>query len=232
MGSQGLNIGPSQTRAGWAHTAMAWLGRVTQVVEVTVCWAVGVLAGGVLLGWAPAGAAAGVVLHRLTGDDPSERPVADFFAVWRATFVRGNRAVWPATIAALVLAVNLWVMGRGHELWMLAALLGNGLLCLWLALSVGHLLTLLGSPETSTRPVGWLRRTALVMPLVSPAASLVWFVCVAALAVVAWVLPIVAVLAGPGYVALVTVWLSRRRLRQTGVVGQSDQEEDPRATTL
>lgn len=206
---------------------MSWLGRFTTVVEVTFCWALGVLAGGVVLGWLPAGVAAGDVLHRLTGPDPSDRPVRDFFGTWRAQFVRSNAVGWPATLALLVLALNITVLWQGGEPWMASFLLVSILTGLLLLLGIGFLMALLALPATRDEPGRQLWRTALVMPVVSPATTLVWLFCVALLGVVAWNVPVVAVIAGPGYVALVTAWLTRRRLVQTGVVEDPDLPETP-----
>lgn len=205
---------------------MSWLGRFTTVVEVTFCWALGVLAGGVVLGWMPAGVAAGDVLHRLTGPDPSDRPIRDFFAIWRTQFVRSNAVGWPATLALLVLAVNISVLWQGGEPWMASFLPASILTGLLLVLGTGFLMALLALPETRLESARRLWRTALVMPVVSPATTLVWLFCMALLGVVAWNVPVVAVIAGPGYVALVTAWLARRRLVQTGVVDDPDRPED------
>ena len=64
MGDPSLSrrIQGADSNGGWSHVAMRWLGRVTQIVEVSLLWVLGTLAGGVVLGWLPASVAA-------SGDD-------------------------------------------------------------------------------------------------------------------------------------------------------------------
>lgn len=213
-----MNPGLASGRGtGWANTAMSWLGRLTGVVEITACWVLGTLAGGIVLGWLPAAVAAGAVLHKLVGPEPSDRPFAEFFEVWRANLTRANAVGWPATLALGMLALDLWILSHGGPAWLGVLLVLTVVVALVLVLAVGYLASLLMLPDARRLPAARLWRTALVMPIVSPAATLVWSACMALLAVVVWILPVVGVLCAPGYVVLVTTWLTRRRLHQAGV---------------
>nr|WP_255622069.1 DUF624 domain-containing protein [Tessaracoccus sp. OS52] len=203
---------------------MSWLGRATQLVEVTACWVLGVMAGGIVLGWLPAGVAAGSVLHKLTGPEPSDRPIAEFFEVWRSNLGRANAVGWPATIAIPVLLLDLWILSHGGPSWLAVVVVANMVFAAWLVLAVGYLMSLLMLAETHSLPMARLWRTSLVMPLASPGTTLIWLVCLGLLAVVARFVPIVAVLCAPGYVILVTSWLTRRRLHNAGVAHDSEQE--------
>lgn len=209
---------------GWAATAMSWLGKLTGVVEITLCWFLGVLAGGIVLGWLPAGVAAGAVLHKLTGPEPSDRPFAEFFEVWRANLGRANAVGWPATLAFGVLAADLWILSRGGPAWLTVLLVLTLVVALVLVVAVGYLASLLMLPAARRMPAARLWRTALVMPIVSPAATVVWVACMALLTVVVEILPVVGVLCAPGYVILVTTWLTRRRLHQAGVAPDPELE--------
>lgn len=202
---------------GWSHVAMRWLGRLTQLVEISLCWTGGMLAGGVVFGWLPASVAAGELAHRLLGPEPSAAPVSEFARMWASSFRRANAVGWPATLALALLAVNMRVLSVGGEPWMPAMLGAVVLVALWLVLAVGYLATLLALPSAEGVGAPRLWRSALVLPLVSPGSSLVWVVCAASLAVVCLALPIVAILAAPGAAAMLTSWLTRRRLLATGV---------------
>ncbi|WP_385901260.1 DUF624 domain-containing protein [Tessaracoccus sp. O5.2] len=221
MGDQGLRR-PRRAGSddgGWSHVAMRWLTRLTQPVEITLCWAVGVLAGGVILGWLPAGVAAGAVLSRLGTPEASAAPVTDFFRSWRRHLWRANAVGWPATVALLIMAVNIWVLSRGGEPWMPVVLGLTLLLAAWLVLATGYLMALLERPALSGAPASSLWRLALAMPALSPGTSAAWVVTVAALLVVAVAVPPVGLLFGPGAFAWVTGWLTRRGLESARVVG-------------
>lgn len=219
MGDPSLSrrVQGADSHGGWSHVAMRWLGRVTQVVEVSILWVLGTLAGGVVLGWLPASVAASELLHRLLTPEPSDRPIADFFSLWRRQFRRANAVGWPATVAGLILLLDMWILLGFRGAWVVGALLATLLVGAWLTLAVGYLVNLLPLPEGRTASVGSLWRTALTMPLVSAGHTVVWLVCVVSLAVVVWVYPLVGVLAGPGLVTLLTAWLTRRRLRAAGI---------------
>lgn len=219
MGHKGLSgrVQGSDDRAGWSHVAMRWLGRITQVVEISVVWFIGTVAGILLFGWLPAAVAASDVLHRLLSEDPSGRPVADFIRAWRAHFRRANLVGWPGTVVMLVLALDFWVLlgFRGPLAGVLLVL--TALVSAWFLFAVGFLVNLLALPAADSRTAWDLWRTALTMALVSPGQGLAWLVCLASIGAVVWVFPVTAVLVAPGLIAFITAWLTRRRLHATGV---------------
>ncbi|MFT3889419.1 MAG: DUF624 domain-containing protein [Arachnia sp.] len=202
---------------GWSHVAMRWLGRLTQTVEVSVATLVGIAAGGIVLGWLPAGVAASDVLGRLVAGEPSDRPFGDFHRSWRAHFGRANRVGWPATVVVLVLAVDGWILLCLRGPWAGVALALTAAAAAWFALAVGFLVNLLSLPSTKDATTWALWRTALLMPLVSPGYAVAWLACIASIGALAWVYPVTAVLLAPGLIALATAWLTRRRLHSTGV---------------
>jgi len=88
----------------WAvrlHGAFEW---VLWTATVNVLWYVFTLAGGVILGTAPASAAAAeVTRRRLRGDGFSALPA--FAAAWRREFVRANLVIAPVHVVLGLLAV-------------------------------------------------------------------------------------------------------------------------------
>lgn len=221
MGDQGVRRRrpPSgdEDGGGWSHVVMRWLGRVTQTVEISVLWLLGTVVGVLLLGWLPASVAACDVLHRIVVNEPSARPFGDFVESWRANFRRANLVGWPATVVLLVLALDIWILLGFRGAWAGVVLILTAALALWFVIAVGFLVNLLALPSSRSASAWRLWRTALTMPLVSPGYVLVWLVCVASVAALVWVFPVTSVLLAPGLVALLTAWLTRRRLHGTGV---------------
>lgn len=221
MGDQGLTQAPRHD-GGWAETGMRWLGRVTQVVEVSLAWWLTTALGLILLGHLPASVAAVSVLGRLGTDEASDRPLADFFGGWRANLLRSNAVGWPATVALLILGLNAWVLSRGTHAWMAPMLVATICVGAWLVLAVAYLVVFLADERTRGLPALRLWRAALAVPLTSPATAAAWLVCVLSLAVVTWRFTILLPLAVPGLLALLTAWLMRRRLDQTGLLTAVD----------
>lgn len=213
---------------GWAGTAMRWLGYVTAMVEVSIAWLLATLAGGVMLGWLPASVAAGTTLHTLLEDEPTSRPLGDTFRAWRAAFRRANAVGWPATAGTILLAINTAVMSQGEGPLFIVVRVATIVIGLWWILAVGYIVTLLGTPATRGLPAASMWRNAILLPVGSPGTSLAWFVTVASLAVICWVVPVVGVLAGPGLVWFVTFWLNRRRFAE---IDQDARDDDSRTIT-
>ncbi|MBB1484418.1 DUF624 domain-containing protein [Tessaracoccus sp. MC1865] len=211
-----------RTGGGWAETAMRWLGTGTQVVEVSLAWWVATLLGLILFGHLPASVAAVSVLGRLGTDDASTRPLGDFVRAWRATLVRSTVVGWPATLALVVLGFNGWVLSLGDEPWMAPMFVVTVGVAACLSLGLAYVVPMLADERGRRVPVLTLWRAALGVCLVSPATAAAWAVSAAGLAVVAWRFPILVPLAVPGLVALLTAWLMRRRLDQTGVFAPED----------
>lgn len=199
---------------GWAATAMRWLGRLTGVVEVGVAWTLATLAGAVLLGWAPASVAAGRVLGGLFGPEPSGQPFTDVWRGWRAGFGRANRVCWPASVIMVVMLADLAVLPALPRPYGAVSLALVGLLGCWLLLTTGHLVTLLGRPETAQATTPRLWRTAAALPLLAPLTSVGWLAAVAGALLVAWWLPALAVLTLPAVLLLINGRLTTHSLRR------------------
>ncbi len=96
----------SASASGWAlrlHAACDWL---FWVMTVNVLWYLFTLAGGIVLGAAPASiAAAELTRRRLRGEAfPAFR---SFAAAWRREFWRSNAVLGPVILVTVVLAMNL-----------------------------------------------------------------------------------------------------------------------------
>lgn len=212
---------------GWAARAMQWLGYLTAFVEVSIGWLLGTLAGGVLLGWLPASVAAGQSIHTLISDDPTTRPLGDVLRGWKRSWVRANAVGWPATLGSVILVLNWWIMSLGEGFLFTLVRAAMVVMGVWWALSIGYLVTLLGTPRTRALPAATLWRDAVLLPVGSPGTSLAWIVTIASILVIGWVLPVLAVLAGPAAVWFVTFWLNRRRFAE---IDQA-RRDDSRTTT-
>ena len=238
MGHQGLTSPPrsasdGQGWDGWAPTAMRWLSRLTQVVEVSILWFVGTLLGGIVLGWMPSTVAAGAVLHHLTGPEPSNRPFMEFFESWKDSFWRANAVGWPVTVGVPMGLLNLWILWNGGETWMIPMLFATIAILLAMGLIVGYLSSLLVLPDAHGLGMGQLWHTATAVLVASPGTILAWIITVLSLGVVFYQFPLLGVLAGPGLLILVTAWLTRRRLHTANVVNDPDQEvwDESRSTS-
>ncbi|MFI2103889.1 DUF624 domain-containing protein [Isoptericola sp. NPDC019693] len=193
---------------GWAGGVMLALRWVTLLVEVTVMVVLGTLAGGVLLGLGPALRAGGVVAARMTAEPT---PWRTFWGAWRDGFGRSAALFAPVW----VVAVLLWLDGVALGLLdgPARALLTGGLLVVgaWGAVVLAcwpAVVTRYASGAAAT----W--RLLLLLPLLAPATSLAVLVVTAALLAAAWVLPLLAVLVGPGFWLWATGRLATDRLER------------------
>ena len=221
MGDQGLKRAP-RSEGGWAETGMRWLGIGTQIVEVSLAWWLSTALGLILFGYLPASIAAVSVLGRLGTDDASAQPLGDFFRVWRANLLRGVVVGWPATLALVILGLNGWVLSRGGEAWMAPMLVATVCVAIWLLFALAYLVVLFADDRSRTMRATTLWRAVLAVPLASPGTALAWLLSAVSLGVIAWRFPILVPLAVPGLLALLTAWLMRRRLDQTGVLTAVD----------
>ncbi|WP_176953179.1 DUF624 domain-containing protein [Glycomyces sambucus] len=84
------------------------------------------LAGGIVLGWAPALAAAAACSRtRLRGD--TQRLVREFASRWRRRFVHANLLAAPSAVALALLG---WNLAAAETRWLQAALAAAGAVCL------------------------------------------------------------------------------------------------------
>lgn len=197
---------------GWAGGVMLALRWATLLVEVTAMVALGTLAGGVLLGLGPALRAGGVVARRMTAEPT---PWRTFWRTWRAGFGRANALFAPVWVVAALLWCDAAALGL---------LAGNGLLdgpgravlrAGLLVVGAWGVVVLACWPVVVARYARgavetW--RLLLLLPLLGPATSLAVLVVAAVTLVVAWALPLLAVLAAPGFWLWATGRLAADRL--------------------
>ncbi|MCK9792412.1 DUF624 domain-containing protein [Isoptericola sp. 4D.3] len=191
---------------GWAGGVMLALRWATLLVEVTVMVALGTLAGGVLLGLGPALRAGGVVAGRMTAEPT---PWRTFWRTWREGFGRAAALFAPVWVVAALLwcdGVALGLLGGPAR-----AVLQGGLL----VVGAWGLVVLACWPVVVTRYARGARETwrlLLLLPLLGPATSVAVLVVAVTVAVAAWLLPVAAVLAGPGFWLWATGRLTADRL--------------------
>lgn len=94
-----------QTPTGWALRAHRACEGIAWVATVNALWLVFTVAGAVVLGFAPASAAAAVLIRRRAQGE-KVRAVREFADTWRREFVRANIALAPAGLVAALLALQ------------------------------------------------------------------------------------------------------------------------------
>jgi len=191
---------------GWAGGVMLALRWATLLVEVSAMVALGTLAGGVLLGLGPALRAGGLVAGRMTAEPA---PWRTFWRGWRGGFGRANALFAPAWAVAALLWFDAAAVGLldGPA----RAVLQAGVL----VVAAWGVVVLACWPAVVTRydrgpAATW--RLLLLLPLLGPATSLAVLVVAAVLLVTAWALPLLAVLAAPGFWLWATGRLAADRL--------------------
>ncbi|MFE7405921.1 DUF624 domain-containing protein [Isoptericola sp. NPDC057559] len=191
---------------GWAGGVMLALRWATLLVEVSAMVALGTLAGGVLLGLGPALRAGGVVTRRMTA---GPTPWRTFWRTWRDGFRRTNALFAPFWVVAALLwcdAAALGLLDGPGRAVLQAGLLVVGawatvVLACWPVVVARYAR---GAAET------W--RLLLLLPLLGPATSLAVLVVAVVTLVVSWALPLLAVLAAPGFWLWATGRLAADRL--------------------
>ncbi|WP_199041074.1 YesL family protein [Glycomyces salinus] len=108
---------------GWLD-AVAFIGLLNLLVIVFT------LAGGIVLGWAPAlSAATSCSRRRLRGD--AQRLVRTFAAHWRREFAHANLIAAPSAAALAALGISLAALtGRDGSGWLVGALVAAAAVCL------------------------------------------------------------------------------------------------------
>lgn len=192
---------------------MHWLGVATQLVELSLCWYLATLLGGVVLGWLPASVALGRSIVRMISDGPSGSPWGDFWEDLRSMWRRANRLGWPATLALVLVLIDWLVLRQASGAVAAAMRVPTALVALCVSAAIGYAITLIGHLQPVPR-LTQLWRQALALPVVSWASSLAWLVTTLALALVIIAMPLVGLLLGPSLLLGATVWVSHRRLDQ------------------
>jgi uncharacterized membrane protein YesL len=94
--------------SGWTGKVMEFLTYATQIVVLNFLWIMGTLAGGVILGIAPATRALGRLTTALFLGEPSTSLWRDFWSTWRTRFWVTNKYAWPFTVLFLLAGADLY----------------------------------------------------------------------------------------------------------------------------
>ncbi len=170
---------------GWAGRVMAWLRVVTHLVGLNLLWLLGTLAGLVVLGAAPASAAASDLLDEVLRGRPPDRLVREFWAAYRTRWRRSNLLWLPFWPLAAVVGVDLVAIRAGTGPAATALLVGVLLVAVWAALALAFLVV--ADTRYAQRPVAtW--RFAILAPLLLPmtAAAILLTVAVGVVLVRVW----------------------------------------------
>lgn len=183
---------------GWTGGVMRVLRRVTRLVEVNVLVLLGTLAGGVVLGVWPAVRAASAVL--LDGD-PADAPLRPFWRAWREDWRRANVLGAPLTIGGAALLLDVLVLGQLDGPARAALQLGLVLVGAWGAVVLAYWPRLVLRYDRSALDT-W--RFLLLSPALSPGTAVGAVVVLGVCGLVAYVIPLLGLLAG----IAVPLWLS------------------------
>lgn len=201
---------PETGAASALHGVMAALAWIPRLVLLHVAWVVLVLAGGVVLGIAPATA---TLVAALRGDEAVEgapRPVRAVLARYWAELGPANRAAGPFLLIALAAAVNvaLGVAGALPQWFFPAGFAASAVLGALALLSSAHAVVLhVLRPEARTLSV-W--SGALAGPFLLPVATVSWVVTLCATAVIGAIIqPIGWLVSGGAVIAVTTLVLAR-----------------------
>jgi uncharacterized membrane protein YesL len=155
--------------SGWAIRAQQGCEWILWVVQIQAAWLIGTLAGGIVLGIAPASvAAATLTRRRLRGE--AFGFVRAFAHAWRAEFVRANVLVMPVLVATVILAIEAVAVTSAplQILLAVAAVIAAALATVLVPLYVHYDLPLRAYPGTALR---WMLRNAAGILLLACAAA-------------------------------------------------------------
>jgi uncharacterized membrane protein YesL len=155
--------------------ALAFVGVLNLLIIVMTC------AGGVLFGLAPAAAAAaGSVRSHLRGDGGST--TVRFVGLWRRHFLDANALQWPGLVAALLLAINLMVLGPEKPLLGFALVAALGIV-------LTYQMILVAMNEHYELQPRQCRALAWRFMLASPGSPLLLAAALSVTAFITWLLP-------------------------------------------
>jgi len=187
-------------------TGLRW---AAHVVAAQLLLVLGTLAGAGVLGLFPALDAAGRLLARLPAGDPSPHVWRDFWVAWRGGWRRANLVGAPLWAVALLLVVDVQVVGAAHGA--ARAALGTGLVVAgaWLVVVLAHVAPVLRRYDDPA-PATW--RFLALTPALGPGTALGVLVVLVVWAATYWVAPVLVPLGGAAVPLLATGWLVDVRL--------------------
>lgn len=194
---------------GWAGRVMHWLRVIVTLVVANVLFVLGTIAGLVLFGLVPAAIASATLLGRLRAGVVSEHLVRDFVAAYRGQFRRANVIGLPFWIAAVLLFVDVNVLGS------LTGPFAAVLTAFTWVIGVTALLVFMAAVTICTRygdPAGAVLRYAVTLPLVSPIMSIAIVASLAAIGFAFTYFGVLIPLVGASLPLFIATWLIDHRL--------------------
>jgi uncharacterized membrane protein YesL len=183
---------------GWTGGVMRVLRRVTRLVEINVLVLLGTLAGGVVLGVWPAVRAASALL--LDGD-PADSPWRLFWRVWRDGWRRANVLGAPLSVAGVVLLLDFLLLAQMDGPLRAALQAGLVVVGVWTAVVLAYWPRVVLRYD---RPTFHMWRFLLLSPALGPGTAVGAVVVLGVCGLVAYVVPLLGLLAG----IAVPLWLS------------------------
>ncbi|WP_019146863.1 YesL family protein [Timonella senegalensis] len=181
---------------GWAGRVMVFLTYATHIVVLNFLWVLGTLAGGIVLGIAPATHSLGRLFTALTLGSPSPNLWTEFWRGYARGFKESNRKAWPFTVLALLAVADLaafrisTINGWGGATALLPAFVVVTLLCL-IAHAYFHASLLRFSDSW-----GATLKFAFAAPLTFLPATIAILLVNVAFLMLTWQLPLAALLVG------------------------------------
>jgi uncharacterized membrane protein YesL len=213
----------AEDELGWTGGVMRVLRRVTRLVEVNVLVLLGALAGGIVLGVWPAVRAASALL---LDADPAESPWRPFWRAWRDDWRRTNLLGAPLTVVGAALALDLLVLGQLGGPARAALQAGLVVVGVWTAVMLAYWPRVVLRYD---RPAFETWRFLLLSPPLGPGTAAGAVVVLGACGLVAYVVPLLGLLAG----IAVPLWLSGLmvddRLNRIDEVSRPDEASRPAA---
>lgn len=194
---------------GWAGGVMGMLRLATQLVGINLLVIAGTLAGGIVLGLAPAASAGRSLTAQLGAGSPSSAVWGEFWAHWRSYFRRANALALPFWAAGGILLLDLLAMQSatgGLRAALIVALVVGGA---YLLVALTYAPMVIGDYSD---PWAASIRFVVLAPALYPLRGLAILVVWAAVALVYATFPPLALLFGLALPLLLTGWLTASAL--------------------
>lgn len=225
MARSGGPGGPSQV-PGWVLSANEVIERLFLMVRIHLCWCVLTLLGLVVLGLAPATAAAADAL--ITSREGGRlRVLPVMWESWRRQFVGVNARMLPLLAVQAGALVTLWIVFSGAVASTATMVVLTSVAAASIGWATASLAAILASPRLRRQDLLVTWRLALLMPGALPVRTIVLLVLVAVWSLVSVLIVPLSVLVGSAAALDLTIGLLGRRVEE--ILAQIDRAQDDRA---
>lgn len=225
MARSGGPGGPSQV-PGWVLSANEVIERLFLMVRIHLLWCVLTLLGLVVLGLAPAtAAAADALIASREGGRLRVLPV--MWDSYRRQFVRVNARMLPLMAVQAGALVTLWIIFSGAVASIAMIVVLTSVSAASIGWSTASLAAILANPRLRRQDLLVTWRLALLMPGALPVRTILLLVLVAVWSLVSVLIVPLSVLVGTAAALDLTIGLLGRRIQE--ILAQIDRAQDDRA---